>query len=178
MPPFHQQIEEDDLARTTKSKDREIKIQAALKDLHDKAGRLTANAVVRAARQPKHILHREFIWDDRRAAGQQRLDRARELISRFVTITVVHRSHKVVAPYYVRDPALPPDQQGYVALTTAALNLASAQTIMRTELDRCASVIERARSVVCVLDTKHPGMSVALESLLAEIIDLRDRIAA
>jgi len=166
------------MAATKKSKNRELLVQNALQDLRDRYGRVTPNAVVKAAKRPKHVLHREFIWDDRRAAGEQRLDRARELISRYVSVTIVHHSHKVVAPYYVRDPKLPPDQQGYIALTVAALDRASAQTIMRTELDRCAAVIERARSVVTVLDEKQPGLSAALENLLAEVIDLRDRLIA
>lgn len=43
-------------------------------------GELTPPAVVEAARDKKHILHRHFEWDDAEAANRYRLDQARGLI--------------------------------------------------------------------------------------------------
>ena len=57
------------------------KIGEALAALSDKAGgELTPKAVVEAAADPKHVLHRHFEWNDKAAAEKYRLDQAREII--------------------------------------------------------------------------------------------------
>jgi len=43
-------------------------------------GRLTPKGVVSAAKDPKHVLHRHFEWNDAKAAEAYRIDQARELI--------------------------------------------------------------------------------------------------
>lgn len=46
----------------------------------DKGGHLIPSAVVQAARDAKHVLHRHFEWADKVAAEKYRLDQARSLI--------------------------------------------------------------------------------------------------
>jgi hypothetical protein len=57
------------------------KIGQALKAITDEQkGRLTPKAVVEAARNEKHPLHKHFEWDDAKAAHSYRIEQARELI--------------------------------------------------------------------------------------------------
>lgn len=57
------------------------KIGEELTKIADSAGgRLTPKAVVETARNPKHVLHRHFDWDDQIAADKWRLDQARTII--------------------------------------------------------------------------------------------------
>lgn len=46
----------------------------------DNGGELTASAVLEIARDPKHLLHGFFEWDDKIAAEAYRLDQARAVI--------------------------------------------------------------------------------------------------
>jgi hypothetical protein len=141
-------------------------------------GRLTPEAVVRAAKKAKNPLHREFDWNDARAAHRGRLDTARDLITTYVTVTVVHRSQKVTSPMYVRDPTALTKEQGYVAVTSESLNRTHALKIVMAELDRCQSAVERARSITLVLDAKFPGLSEQLEDLLHGIIEVKTVLRA
>ncbi len=43
-------------------------------------GKLTAEQVVQAAKDPNSPLHDQFLWNDKKAAHKQRLDTARQLI--------------------------------------------------------------------------------------------------
>lgn len=53
---------------------------ALTKITNEAGGRLTPKAVVHAARDPKHILHRHFEWDNAAAAEHYRQDQARCII--------------------------------------------------------------------------------------------------
>lgn len=56
-------------------------IGKALKAITDEQkGRLTPKAVIEAARDAKHPLHKHFEWDDAKAAHSYRIEQARELI--------------------------------------------------------------------------------------------------
>jgi hypothetical protein len=151
-------------------------IKTALEALRDGRGRITPESVVRVAKNPKHVLHREFGWDDRQQANLRRLDRARELITQYVTVTVVYKSERVTAPYYVRDPTAPPATQGYVALVGDAMTRENAATVVLAEFSRCESSISRARRIAHVLDGKFPGLSDQLEELLIRLIEVKAMI--
>jgi hypothetical protein len=153
-------------------------IRVALESLRDSSGRLTPEAVVRAAKNPRHVLHREFGWDDRQQAHLHRIDRARELIVRYVSTTVIYKSERVTVPFYVRDPSAAPATQGYMALAGAEMTRENALAILLAEFDRCESSISRARRIVHVLDAKFPGLSQQLESLLEKLIEIRRALAA
>ncbi len=155
---------------------REEIIRAALEPLR-KSGRLTPQAVVRAARDKRHPLHKEFEWNDAKAADMQRIERARELI-RYVTVVVVNKTASVVSPYYVRDPRAPPKEAGYVPVTAQEIDRNNAKTIMLAELDRCESAVERARNVVGALDKKFPGISDQFENLLRKVLEIREMLRA
>lgn len=141
-------------------------------------GRLTPAAVVKAARDKKSPLWREFDWNDARMANKAREDVARDLIVNYITVVVVHKSLKVSCPFYVRDPDATTKEAGYVAINSESLNRSHAQKIVLAELDRCESAIVRARNIAGVLDVKFSGLSDQLEDLLSGIVHVRRSLAA
>jgi hypothetical protein len=153
-------------------------IRQALEALQDSRGRLTPERVVAAARNPRHVLHREFGWNDRQQANLHRLDRARELITKYITVTVIYRSERISVPFYVKDASAPPTTQGYVALVGPSMNRANAELTMIAEFDRCASIIGRARGIAGVLSSRFPGLDAQLEGLLDQLIAIRSAISS
>jgi hypothetical protein len=107
------------------------RIGAALaKIAEDGHGRLTPNAVVEAARNPRSPLHRHFEWDDAKAAEAYRLDQAREII-RVVRIEGNDNEEPVRAFLSVKDAAgvsyrTAEDVQGSLELQLAVLRQAEA----------------------------------------------------
>lgn len=77
--------------------------EKALEAIRRKCGGegLTPAAIVNAARNPTHPLHKEFIWDDKVAAEGQRVERARYLV-RSLEITVVKTIDKETTTITVR----------------------------------------------------------------------------
>jgi hypothetical protein len=69
------------------SKEQRKKIQSELETIRNRhGGLLTAEATVAFAQNPKVELHKQFTWDNGKAAEQYRLQQARELIKTFVVI--------------------------------------------------------------------------------------------
>lgn len=58
----------------------------ALQDLHDRHDGLTPRLVLDTAREPSHVLHSHFEWDNDEAAERYRLDQARALIRSFKVV--------------------------------------------------------------------------------------------
>jgi len=140
-------------------------------------GRLTKRAVVDAARNKRHSLHREFDWNDRRMADKARLIRAGELI-RLVTVVVTHNPIRIVCPAFVKDPKVPQRVPGYIAVTSEELNMNDAEHLIVMEVDRIAGGIERARGLALELEKRFPGLVNELASALEKIVCVRQRIAS
>ena len=57
-----------------------------LNDLYKRKGKITPDDLVEEARDPSHLLHGEFEWDDSVAAHEHRKHQAREIIAEVVII--------------------------------------------------------------------------------------------
>jgi hypothetical protein len=127
-------------------------------------GRLTAEMVVQAARDEESPLHDFFTWDDAAAAAEHRIAQARALIR---SVRVVFRTETVTvrAPYFIRDPEMPPSEQGYVSLPQLRTDEDAARAAIVTEFARAASALQRARSIAVAL------------GLEGEVMELADRLA-
>jgi hypothetical protein len=153
------------------------RIQTELEAIRGKhRGRLTPLAVVEAARNKTHPLHKEFEWDDKKAAHRQRLDRARELISYIVVVTI-DKTVRMKAPYYIHDPSLPPNTSGYCLLTSDSITAKDAQQFLRSEIARVEDIIGRSRGAVAVLERRFPGLSRQLQQALQQIVAVGARVA-
>lgn len=164
-------------APNSKEASRKAILRRELNRLSSKHGRITPDIVVKAAEDERSPLHREFEWDNAKAAHTARLDRARALIT-FVTVTVIRRKEKITSVFYVRDPRRGAREQGYVSLSAPDLRRNDAVDIVTSEFDRCEAAIERARGVAMVLDGRFPGLRDDLEGLLSEVLRLRKRMEA
>jgi hypothetical protein len=154
---------------------REDQIKAILEDIRaENGGRLTRQAVLAyASANKKSVLGKMFDWNKERAATAHWLDRAQEIISRYVTVIVVDETMKIRVPYYVSDPTAKSNEGGYVA-TMGRHSRGDATVIVTNELDRIVSAIERARGIAHALDQQHRGLSARLQGMLEEAVTLKD----
>lgn len=139
-----------------------------LQRIHDAAGgRLKASAVVEAARDPRSVLHPHFQWDDSLAAEAHRLNQARRLIA---SVTIVHHRENITvrSVSYVRDPRLPVNEQGYVAVRSLKSDKDAARDAVMAEFARANSALLRARSLAVQL-----GIEGQLEDALRSVNLLR-----
>jgi hypothetical protein len=155
------------MARSTKKELDERR--RAIEACTDKHGRILPKLVVDAARSPKSPLHKEFEWDDRKAALVQRLDRAQELI-REVKLMVIHDAIKISAPYFVSDPTS--RESAYVATTTAARDEELSESILMDELRRIESAVVRARALAAAF-----GLVGHFDRMLSDVVEVRGRLS-
>ena len=136
-------------------------------------GRLTPEAVVEDAENPRSPLH-PFIFncDDGAATYQYRLHRARKLIAS-IQYESRTREVKLIAPRYVRDPNCAPDEQGYIEVIELKDDRSAAREALETEIARVISALERARAVASVL-----GLERAFDRLLQQASGLGQKIKA
>jgi hypothetical protein len=142
--------------------------KAALEEIEARHGSLTASLVVEEARNPRHVLHTQFDWDDKRAASKHRLDTARALIAS-VRVIVVIEDRNISVVGFVHNPASV--GQGYIALSSLAQNRENAQSAILVELERIIGAIQRARSIAEGL-----GLSEFLETALQATLKARTKI--
>ena len=102
--------------------------------------------VEEAARDPESPLHSLFEWDDGKAGYQWRIHTARRVIA---SVHIVTRTETtlVTSVGYVRDPRLPPDEQGYVAVETVSSDADLAREALMKEFSRIESALDRARAL-------------------------------
>lgn len=121
-------------------------VRRALKAL-EQSGKLTAEDVVLAARDPESALHGCFEWDDSKAAEHWRLQQARSLIRSVMVKVTVEDDRVISVPIYVRDPEKESEQQGYVSLPSIMSNPAASKAALYVELVRIEGLLERAENI-------------------------------
>jgi hypothetical protein len=119
----------------------------AIEGCQDSKGRVTPDAVIEAAKDPKSILHGEFEWNVDKAAYKSWTETARRLI-REVRLIVEYQDVRVVAPYYIADPGT--DESSYIQTSKIANKHASAQRALADELARIKGAIQRATAMAAV----------------------------
>lgn len=154
------------MARRTKKQIEERK--EAIKACRDRYGRILPKNIVAAARNPKSILHDDFEWDDKKAAHQQRLERAQELILE-VKLEVVVGKRTIAAPYYVSDPST--NESAYIPTTVAAKDVEIAENVLLAELRRIESQIMRARALAIAFD-----LAEHFDRMLDSVVEVRGRL--
>lgn len=135
-------------------------------------GRLTPQAVVMDATDPKSPLHTHFEWDVDKAAQRHWLDQARTLIR---SVEVVVRTDRIVirAPYFVRDPNAAAGEQGYLAITRVRKESDLAREVVVNEFSRAADSLRRAHAVARALEIEDD-----VKEILDGVVELQQRMAA
>ena len=144
--------------------------QEYLKALAAQHGTLTPEIVVEDARREDSPLHDQFEWDVEKAAQEHWLDTARALI-RSVKVVITNDTKVLTAPFFVRDPSLPPQKQGYVAATSLRSESDLAMEAVLEELARASSAFRRAEAVAAAV-----GVQADVEGLLRATLAVRDRV--
>jgi hypothetical protein len=139
--------------------------QKARLRLLEVAGGITPELVVADAQSPASPLHSLFEWNDGAAAHQWRLQQARRVLS---VRYVYHEesTHTLATPRYVRNPSMPGNQQGYIAIPILRTNVEMARLTVKRELERAEAALIRALAIAEALD------------LTAGIADLISRLHA
>lgn len=131
-------------------------------------GRLTPDAVVESAKSKKSPLHGYFDWDDSTAARSYRIIQARELIRSIrVEVRTPEMQTKTV-PFFVRDPAIPTTEQGYLSISRVKSSESMARATVIHEFGCAAAALKRARDLAAVLN-----MEEAVDAEIVRIDDLR-----
>ena len=143
-------------ARTTSTKQKtatRARIRAQAIKALEKSGRLTAESLVQAARNPKHVMHRDFQWNDAKAAHQHRLDLARNYISE-VRVTITTSTRTIVCPGYLRDRDVSP-RAGYITTQRLRTDREAAQETLTYEISRAQALLERVREIAAALELEE-----------------------
>lgn len=148
---------------------REI-IRARLKQLEDRKGSLTPEAVVRDARNPKSVLHGQFEWDDKKAGNAFRIQQARGLIQQISIHSSDTRESRAV-PYYVHDPLAKNGDPGYRSLTSVQSSREASVALMNDELCRIESLLTRLEGIANFL-----GMKERVQGIVHDVHKLRDAL--
>src|SRR3990167_478094 len=133
------------------TKEQRQAIAERLKSLEDKHGRLTPDIVVKDAKSSKSPLHDCFEWDLRKAAMQNWIETARELIVSIEYETSATTEYRAI-PYYVRDPAAETNKQGYRSITSIMGNKEDARLFLIEEFKRVSFMFARAKSYAALLN--------------------------
>lgn len=148
-------------------------IREHLERLRDaNGGILTADVVVDDARRKSSPIHDEFEWDVKAAAHQHWLDVARRLIRSF-DVVVTTTTTSIAIPYYVRDPALPADVQGYRATMELRGEKDAARDVLVDEFMRAASALRRAKAIAIAFE-----MDGEVDAVVRQVDVLRTKLSA
>jgi hypothetical protein len=113
-------------------------------------GPLTPDRVIEAAKSPKSPLHSYFTWDVKQAAQSYWKSQARELI-RSVEYQIIVEERPVTVSYYVRDPRVEAETQGYVGLDDLKESPDWAKSHVQQELAAVIERLQRAEGYATVL---------------------------
>ena len=128
-----------------------VDVIAALTELEDSRGGLTPDLVLETARDPTSPLHQCFEWDDTVAAHRYRVDQARYLITSH-RVEVIYGKVTLACPSYIRDPAMPVHEQGYLNIFRLRTDEELAHEALHQEMEQVSARLARAKVIAVMLD--------------------------
>ena len=136
----------------------------------ERKGRISADEVVQAAKNPDSPLHAYFTWDDAEAAHARRIDQARALI-RSVRVVVSYEATTIAVPRYVRDVSQEEGSQGYVTSDQLMREPTNAKALLRYEFSRASAHLTRAVNIAksIGLETATRKVAKGIERLLGQL---------
>jgi hypothetical protein len=133
-------------------------------------GRLTPDAVIADAKNPKSPLHDQFEWDVGKAAYEHWQQQARDLIvSVKYTMTTTHTTVRV--PMYYRDPTCAPQEAGYVDVPKLRSDEDMARDALIDAFRAVGDMLRRAQQLAVALE-----MDDEVAKLLNGVVELRQRL--
>ena len=133
-------------------------------------GLLRPSDVVKAAQDPKSVLHDKFEWDQKKAAYQHWLYTARRIIAS-VEIKVVRDDRSVTVPLYIHTGADVGDkQEGYRSLKSVETDEQMMRSAMLDEFSRAHAALGRAESLAAYF-----RMTASVRRVRAQVEKLRTK---
>jgi hypothetical protein len=148
-------------------------IRERLRALESETGTITPEALVDDARADDSPLHELFEWDNSVAAEKFRLHQARVVLKSVRYIEGQSEHITLDRPFYVRDPSMPANEQGYVSVLALQKDPVSARQSLRLEFSRVEGALSRARAVAGVL-----GLQDEVEHLIAQVTRVKEQAEA
>ena len=140
-------------------------IRGILREM-EKRGKLTPDAVIAQAKNPKSPLHGKFQWNIQKAAMEHWRETARDLIASYrIEIVIDEQVFKISE--FVRDVRKSSDAQGYRSVGQLKSKRAEAAIFIERELLVAATYCAKAISYAAYL-----GLTGKIEALIAEINEL------
>lgn len=133
-------------------------------------GNLTANDVVKDARNRTSPLHAFFEWDDKKAGEKYRRIQANELITSFY-IEVHVEEKKVHVVEFIRNPDVPPHVQGYRSITSLMDDGEAKRKALVEKFAGVAYQMQTARELAAVF-----GLRDQVEHHIEGIVGMRERL--
>lgn len=133
----------------------------------ERQGRVTPDTILDDAKRPESPLHNLYDWNVEKAAQAHWLERTREII-RLIRVVVTTETITVRPPRYIKDPGIPANEQGYVALHTLRVDPTLARRALITELERVTSSLIRAQRIAAGLE-----LDDQIAGILAQVSGLR-----
>lgn len=146
------------------------KVRAACIKALERDGTITAQRLLKAATNPDHLMNEDFEWDDTKCGKKYRLNQARGYIAA-VRITHTTTTMRLTGVAYVRDPRLPPEEQGYVSTIKLRSEREVAEDALAAEMARLQSILERTREIAALLNLTNEH-----EDTLQSVLRLNSRI--
>jgi hypothetical protein len=145
-------------------------IEARIQEIYERDGKVTADAVIEEAKDPKSPLHGEFEWDVEKAAMEAWRETARRLI-RSVRVQVHTETWTVAVPRYVRNPESPQREQSYAEAADLRGDHDRAMASLAYEIERADGAIRRAEKVAMSV-----GLSDEIEFVASAIQHVKEAV--
>lgn len=107
-------------------------------------GEITPDMVVDDAMDPESPLHKYFDWDVQSAARKHWRATARGLIKK-VDVVLTTEEKVIRSVNYVRNPAKPKKEQGYISVEKASRDDDMAREILVEEFKRAGAALQKAQ---------------------------------
>ena len=139
-------------------------------------GKLTADNLIEAAKNPNHPSHHHFNWDIKTAAYNDWRATARRIISRF-RYTNNYKSVEISVPRYIKNPDLPSNQQGYVSVFRVSNDRERAMSALDAEISRVESSLKRLVALSQAFELEDYAIAVmdGIAILREKVKELKNR---
>lgn len=138
----------------------------------DRRGEIDPNSIIETARDPRHVLHKKFEWDDTKAAHQHRLNQARQLIRAVVvTRSTVQQPTPIPVKAFVKSPD-PDNSPRYRSTMKIRDVVGDIQVTMLRELRRALSIKKNMRDLALTWDVDVTKLDESIAQLQDYILIL------
>lgn len=139
--------------------------QSKLESMYEAKGSLTTKGVLTEAKRVRSVLHKEFNWDDTKAAIEYRMIQARRLIKRYNVIIEDPGERLVHVPAIVRNAPGEYKKSKVVVKTISEFERAMTDALKRLSAAKYAVETLESSATLEVEDDRLPLLTLALKGI-------------